>query len=155
MTHCTSCGYRLDLAGETLCFPCLLRGAMQNMLGCPPPMPAPKSKPKNTREKLKSQDPKSIAALAALSRPGKSPVRGKKQPQGLKTKQGRHDSTPQQKGGLVCFLCGERVPKNGLLKHKEDAHGEMQVTPSPVRSKGADAWVSIFQGGLPGLGKRR
>ena len=163
MTRCTSCGYQLDIAGETLCFPCLLRGAKVKMSGHPLPAAVPvgrvkpnfsqgSSKQQDTR--AKQQDQRVIAALAALSRPGKSPVKLKKQTQAAKANRRGEDSTPRQRGGLKCILCGVRVPKGDLLKHKADVHGEMQVTPSPVRSKGTNAWVSVYQGGLPGLGKR-
>lgn len=153
MNRCTACGYLLEHMGETLCFPCLLRSAIGSLSGHPAPLL--KSQTETVGKTTKAKDPNSIAALPALSRPRQSPVKVKKQPQKPKTKEGRHDSTPRQIGGLVCILCGERVPKNGLLKHKADAHGELQVTPSPVRSKGSDVWVNVFQGGLPGLGKRR
>ena len=52
------------------------------------------------------------------------------------------------------MLCGESVPKGKILEHKEKMHGEAKILPSPVRKKSGNIWVSIFQGGLPGLGKR-
>lgn len=55
---------------------------------------------------------------------------------------------------LVCVLCGEPVAQGTLLQHKEQRHGETRVTSSPVHPTKASQWVSIVQGGLPGLGKR-
>ena len=56
------------------------------------------------------------------------------------------------RGIIVCVLCGEFVSKGKLLKHKHERHGEMQIAPSPSHDRKVD-WITIFQGGLPGLGK--
>ncbi len=56
--------------------------------------------------------------------------------------------------GLVCFLCGERVPVEGMAAHKRSAHGE---TASPAKYKrrlGKFKFDGFVQGGLPSLGKR-
>lgn len=57
-------------------------------------------------------------------------------------------------GGVVCILCGKRVPKGKLLEHKQDVHGEAMYVCSPARYRPSSPWVQIVQGGLPGLGKR-
>lgn len=58
------------------------------------------------------------------------------------------------KNNLICVLCGEIVPRGQILEHKEKMHGEAKILPSPARKKSGNIWVSVFQGGLPGLGKR-
>ena len=55
--------------------------------------------------------------------------------------------------GTVCALCGRFIPKGRLLEHKQDAHREKMITPSPPQPH-KDTWVSVLQGGLPSLGKR-
>jgi hypothetical protein len=55
--------------------------------------------------------------------------------------------------GLVCPLCGARLVPGDVLAHKAQAHGELQVTPSPPTRRGRSGWVSMCQGGLPSLGK--
>lgn len=135
-----------------MCFPCLLRRAIGSLSGHPAP---PLKTQTKARGKLsKAQDPKSIAALAALSRPGKSPTKVKKQSTASKSKRlGRVH--PVFGEPVLCLLCGQLVHAGTLLTHKSEVHGESRVTPSPVRSKGSNVWVNVFQGGLPGLGKRR
>lgn len=56
-------------------------------------------------------------------------------------------------GGVVCILCGKRVPRGKLLEHKQNVHGETMYTHSPARYRTSSLWVQIVQGGLPGLGK--
>ena len=57
--------------------------------------------------------------------------------------------------GLNCVLCGARVAFGEMLAHKEKVHGEARVSRSQTGlNAGRSVWVSIFQGGLPGLGKR-
>ncbi len=53
----------------------------------------------------------------------------------------------------VCVLCGAQVPAGQMLAHKEEAHGEARVVTSPLQPH-RSGWVSIWQGGLPGLGRR-
>ncbi|MFM2057706.1 MAG: hypothetical protein RLY71_2091 [Pseudomonadota bacterium] len=56
--------------------------------------------------------------------------------------------------GVICVLCGERVRPGDMLMHKEKAHGEKRVVPSPGLPHRKGHWVSICSGGLPSLGKR-
>jgi hypothetical protein len=52
-----------------------------------------------------------------------------------------------------CPLCGKGVERGGMLMHKRDAHGETMYSPSPLQTARRCAWVAIYQGGAPGLGK--
>lgn len=54
---------------------------------------------------------------------------------------------------VPCVLCGAHITAGHMLEHKQLAHGERPVTPSPATPR-RDTWVSVHQGGLPGLGKR-
>jgi hypothetical protein len=56
---------------------------------------------------------------------------------------------------LICILCGEVLPKGGMLSHQAEIHGHRKVVPSPPKSPVKPQWVSIVGGGLPSLGKRR
>jgi len=76
-----------------------------------------------------------------------------------------------------CPLCGERVPFGKMLGHKRLVHGEglppgkrvrvaattagagpappLTNRPKKAKKRKHRAWVSVYQGGLPSLGKRR
>jgi hypothetical protein len=60
----------------------------------------------------------------------------------------------KQRKLLVCVLCAAELERGDLLRHKLIAHGEQMVVPSPATWRNDSKWVSIFQGGLPSLGKR-
>lgn len=55
---------------------------------------------------------------------------------------------------IVCILCGEKVPKGHLLKHKRDIHGEKIGSQPTINRRKNTQWVRFIQGGLPSLGKR-
>lgn len=55
---------------------------------------------------------------------------------------------------LICALCGAQISPGSMLEHKESAHGERKIVPSPVQPHNGNQWVSVAQGGLPSLGKR-
>lgn len=135
-----------------MCLPCLLRRAIGSLSGHS--APPRKAQTKARGKTIKAQDPKSIAALAALNRQGKSPTKVQKKSTASKAKGGGRVN-PVFGDPVVCVLCGQLVHAGTLLTHKAEVHGESRVTPSPVRSKGSNVWVNVFQGGLPGLGKRR
>lgn len=52
-----------------------------------------------------------------------------------------------------CPLCGKGVERGGMLMHKRDFHGETMYSPSPRQTARRCAWVAIYQGGAPGLGR--
>jgi len=52
-----------------------------------------------------------------------------------------------------CPLCGKGVERGGMLMHKRDFHGETMYAPSPRQTARRCAWVAIYQGGAPGLGR--
>jgi hypothetical protein len=54
-----------------------------------------------------------------------------------------------------CILCGQSVESGKMLAHKHDVHGEKIYSCSTVGRSPKSQWVRIFQGGLPGLGKRK
>jgi hypothetical protein len=60
---------------------------------------------------------------------------------------------PKSRKPLICALCGVTIPYGSMLAHKEEVHGEKRVTLSPARVIKSDGWVSVFQGGLPSLGR--
>ena len=155
MNHCIACGYSLEQVGTDLCFPCLVRGAIVSMSGNPAPIR--KIKTKALRETPRQQDLVATAALAALSHAGKALAKGKNTTQSSKAKAGqfKKSGASLKEKSMVCVLCGQGVAAGSILKHKAEAHGEAQVVPSPARNKRTNTWVSVYQGGLPGLGKRR
>jgi hypothetical protein len=63
----------------------------------------------------------------------------------------------RRRGTITCLLCGKRVPRGTLLDHKRNVHGEAESPPSLGRWGGGawSGWVTIWSGGLPGLGRRR
>lgn len=63
----------------------------------------------------------------------------------------------RRRGTITCLLCGKRVPRGTLLDHKRNIHGEAESPPSLGRWGGGawSGWVTIWSGGLPGLGRRR
>lgn len=61
---------------------------------------------------------------------------------------------PQKKQPLtVCILCGAKV--SDIRQHKHDIHYERLYISSPTHSIKDNAWVTIYEGGAPGLGKRQ
>jgi len=56
---------------------------------------------------------------------------------------------------ITCVLCGKKLMRGTLLEHKELIHGEKAYQPASTKSRYSRPWVSIVQGGLPGLGRRR
>lgn len=57
---------------------------------------------------------------------------------------------------VKCILCGELIePRRGAMaEHKNKAHGETLYKSSPIGKAKVNSWVKIYQGGLPGLGKK-
>jgi len=62
-----------------------------------------------------------------------------------------------KKKSITCVLCGKMVKSGTLLEHKRNVHGENESPPRlGLWGLGTSSgWVTIWQGGLPGLGKRR
>lgn len=56
---------------------------------------------------------------------------------------------------LQCLLCGAVITAGTLLDHRAQKHGELRINPSPAKKRVLKPWISIVQGGLPGLGRRR
>ena len=54
---------------------------------------------------------------------------------------------------VACPLCGLNIAPGEMLKHKSKVHGELEVVPSPAKPINTNQWVSVYQGGLPSLGK--
>lgn len=114
------------------------------------------------RSKLQTNSKPLVTNLSEQSQ--HSPSMSKKQSakSASKRKKSRAYSPPpikarlSKKPPLLCMLCGQPIKSGTLLGHRAIAHGEVSVTPSTARQKPkARPWVSVVQGGLPGLGKRR
>jgi len=56
---------------------------------------------------------------------------------------------------LHCVLCGKKLKPGTLLAHKKEKHEEIPDERPQKKLRKRSIWVSIVQGGLPGLGKRR
>lgn len=61
----------------------------------------------------------------------------------------RFENTP-----VKCILCGQSIEAGKMLVHKQNVHGEKPYSSSTVGRSPSSQWVQIYQGGLPGLGKR-
>lgn len=60
---------------------------------------------------------------------------------------------PKKHPSTFCILCGATV--NDIRQHKHDVHHErMYFNSAPTRSAKDNVWVTIYEGGAPGLGKR-
>jgi hypothetical protein len=66
----------------------------------------------------------------------------------------RFGAPRKEQSGNICILCGVFVPKGSMLEHKEKLHGENRYSQTAGNRSRRSIWVSIFQGGLPSLGKR-
>jgi len=61
---------------------------------------------------------------------------------------------PKPPKSITCVLCGMSIPKGRLLEHKFKVHGEEKISRGSGYFGSSGGWVSIWSGGLPGLGKR-
>lgn len=59
-----------------------------------------------------------------------------------------------ESGSVKCVLCGKSIESGKMLAHKQQVHGEKPYSSSTVGRSPSSQWVRVFQGGLPGLGKR-
>ena len=86
----------------------------------------------------------------------KSKKQKKVKPESVRINRRKNQESRRLAYGLVCVLCGNRVAPGELLTHKVTVHGEKRFSqPDAINTSGKHLWVSVFQGGLPGLGKRR
>lgn len=68
----------------------------------------------------------------------------------------RRKNRPKDKAKPIkltkCFLCGAMVEFMREHKHKE--HGESLALPSTTSKHSDNLWVTMYEGGSPGLGKK-
>lgn len=158
--RCKNCGYLLEAPEASLCFSCLVADAKSKMstglLGYGPV----KVDENENRPTDRMREPESSMAEVKKNRPPKS----KKKLKSKKAKSGvvnvnvnvyQNRWLSKRSTGLNCVLCGAKIAFGELLAHKEKVHGEGQVSRTPPRlTERKSVWVSVVQGGLPGLGKR-
>lgn len=165
---CSDCGYPLTLSGSDLCLRCTIhraKTALQDASG-----PIAQSPPKNDR--LQRSRPRSHPAPT-----GYAPAN----PVNTKIELGSRSASPEptkpakpitkvlfpdgdtvylvesRKRGtrnMRCTLCGKMIPEPEMADHLKQRHPGYQLKPGPKSRKG-NVWVSVVQGGLPGLGKRK
>lgn len=161
---CRRCGYSLEACDPEYCLPCTARIAICAMSGIPTtrisqvarPAVATveenaaavatafserlnREKPASKNKAIKRSNKKNSLAAPLTSRVPPRPAR----------------AIPGS-GYIRCILCGQPIKKGELLAHKSEVHGEGESRSTPQKRRDStNTWVSIFQGGLPGLGKRR
>lgn len=136
----------------------------------------PKKKATPTAPTVEFKGPRKMVVAEVSRKLGKAPV-DSKAPKSRKKKKPKPPSGPttwthrnpdnskdlpigqgsRRKGFITCLLCGKRVPRGTLLNHKRNIHGEVE-SPRGLGGWGAGSWsgwVTIWSGGLPGLGRRR
>lgn len=73
-----------------------------------------------------------------------------------KAKAIRRKNRPKDKAKPIkktkCFLCGAMV--EFMREHKHKVHGESLILPSPTTRRPKNLWLTIYEGGSPGLGKK-
>lgn len=159
---CGRCGYPLDVGSPEYCLPCTARMAISAMRGIPVP-PLHHVAPAAHTSVEQHSAAKAIEPVRKIKKE-KTPSRKKEVKRSKKKnfKVGSPTSSAPSRparsvassGYICCFLCGEQVRKGELLAHKISVHGELPPKPQKRRVSNR-TWVSIVQGGLPSLGKRR
>ena len=161
---CRACGAQFISRHSDLCLSCMLARPTAETL--PEPLPpevqpvqvgAKKSKAKKSKNhpgpehkaKLARQRNAERLAQWLTDHPGEA----FNAPAPLPVQLPRIVPPESPRRGLVCPLCGVSLVPGNVLAHKAQAHGELQVTPSPSTRGGRSGWVSMCQGGLPSLGK--
>lgn len=164
--RCMKCGYLLDSEEPGLCFPCFVAAAKAKLSvgtasGYAPNASAVKKnvvakdawtsslseifEPKKTKSSKKlAKKKKSQMKVYIVATPGQ-PLLGESRRSGRKS------------NGLHCILCGQAIPFGDMLAHKRTVHAEEPISPSGRGSRGTSRgkrpWVTVYQGGAPGLGK--
>lgn len=147
---CDQCGFLMESTTALHCLPCTLRLSIAEMTAL---SVTGGVSGKNRSPKSSIAEP-STKHLTAHS--DKAPPANKKK-LWIKRKEGPLTSLYKSSGqfsGLRCFLCNEPIPAGKLLEHKRVVHGEREVR-APLKTAKRSQWVSVVQGGLPSLGKRR
>ena len=162
MHNCRRCGYALEVGTLEYCLPCTLRMAISAMSGVLVP-PLSQVARRTVASVGNRAAPKAV--LPAKKTKVQKPT-GKKKSAKRSNEKVRHVGpgtftapqrpTREPPGGSYscCILCGQRIRSGELLAHKIAVHGEAPTKPQKRRTS-PNTWVSIVQGGLPGLGKKR
>lgn len=137
--NCKSCGQAFVSDDLKLCIMCTLQGRLT----------------KRELDNLYKLNP----VNHNLEKPGKN---GDRNSRSSSNRANLKSSTfPSKKSETIkkvkCILCGELIEqgKGKMEEHKYKKHGERLYTPSPETKKKESVWVTICQGGLPSLGKKR
>ena len=158
---CTNCGYLMDASAPGLCFPCLIANAKSAMSVALAPRSALGS----------AAPPKQASSKTSRRAAGVQRLQVKRPPDVRKSTQPaksdaitRLASSNWQPGGknstkkpsnLICSLCSAAVAEGAMLAHVRANHREMLAARSAAKRRSKRMWVSVVQGGLPSLGKRR
>lgn len=158
---CTNCGYLMEASAPGLCFPCMIANAKSAMSVAlaPRSASATAAQEKTSRKDAQPARLKQRHKAKKDRSARKSPESGKPDATTrLATKDwqpGGKDSAKRKPSKLICSLCNRSVAEGEMLAHVRADHREMlSARPSAKRQK-KRMWVSVVQGGLPSLGKRR
>ena len=162
--RCMKCGYSLESTERRLCLPCFVADVKAKMSistasgQAPRVRAAEKEAVVNGSQLPKSSEtPKSKKAKKPKKPRNKNKSGSKVYPTSatLQCFQSESGKIGKKSKGVACILCGIRIPSGGLLAHKQKVHGEEIISSRGSTVGGSNLWVSVVQGGLPGLGKRR
>jgi hypothetical protein len=160
---CLKCGYVLEDRTQSLCFPCLIADAKTKM-GVSPALQQtlrlkktlnkekPKKKPRSAEGNSHPLNEKSVKSKKAV------PPELNKNKTHLVPK--NWEPAPVARGEkrqtrLKCPLCNKDLPEAEVLMHIRSEHKNELFRRAQKRVQSKGVWVTFFQGGLPGLGKRR
>lgn len=160
---CLKCGYVLEDRTQSLCLPCLIADAKVKM-GVSPASQQTLRLAKTLTKENPRKTPQSAAGKSR--RLAKNLVKSKKAVPPGTNKSKTHlvpknwEPAPDTKGGkrktrMKCPLCNKDFSEAEVLMHIRSEHKNELFRRAQKRVQSKGVWVTIFQGGLPGLGKRR
>lgn len=110
------------------------------------------------QQRLRNRNPQKITIQINKSIIQKNKVDDKKKKQDsnrkISTPKGIVKAKKFENTPVKCILCGQSIEAGKMLVHKQNVHGEKPYSSSTVGRSPSSQWVQIYQGGLPGLGKR-
>jgi hypothetical protein len=143
---CSGCGAEFTSSHSVYCIPCMfVRSATRNE------KPSDGGDTRRLKEESR-KEPKTYLKPNSGDRDGLTRRHRKLTFKKKAQVQAKASDLPISKG-VVCPLCDRRIPPGEMLDHKASSHGEAKVVPSPAQPHKKDQWVSVYQGGLPSLGK--
>ncbi|QLA80390.1 hypothetical protein EXV95_06905 [Acidovorax sp. JMULE5] len=171
---CPSCGLMLEATSPQLCFPCLVReakikmGAVDSRIAKPKVLARKTGRPETAvveKNLVQPEGEQRAQPIQLDEKPQKKSLH--KKAKSKKSRRGRvrrvggtSYPAPIVRSGrssptLHCVLCGKKLKPGTLLAHKKEKHEEIPDERPQKKLRKRSIWVSIVQGGLPGLGKRR